>query len=409
MIDVLGPEKRRRRTTQEKIAIVQQSFEPGMTVSLVARQHGVAASQLFLWCKQYLEGSLTAVAAGEQVVPASELAAAMKQIKELQRLLGKKTMENELLKEAVEYGRGKKVDSARALIARGWGVSLVSRCLRVSRAQLHVILRRTDDWKDGRRSRHSDDTDVLLRIHHVIGELPTYGYRRVWALLRRQAELDGMPAINAKRVYRIMRQNALLLERKPAVPPSKRAHTGRVAVKESNQRWCSDGFEFRCDNGEKLRVTFALDCCDREALHWAVTTGGFDSETVQDVMLGAVERRFGNELPASPVEWLTDNGSCYRANETRQFARMLGLEPKNTAVRSPESNGIAESFVKTIKRDYISIMPKPDGLTAAKNLAEAFEHYNEWHPHSALGYRSPREYLRQRACNGLSDNRCLEI
>ncbi|MEW3384865.1 transposase, partial [Escherichia coli] len=56
MIDVLGPEKRRRRTTQEKIAIVQQSFEPGMTVSLVARQHGVAASQLFpsqlfLWRK----------------------------------------------------------------------------------------------------------------------------------------------------------------------------------------------------------------------------------------------------------------------------------------------------------------------------------------------------------------------
>ncbi|MED8389962.1 IS3 family transposase [Escherichia coli] len=409
MIDVLGPEKRRRRTTQEKIAIVQQSFEPGMTVSLVARQHGVAASQLFLWRKQYQEGSLTAVAAGEQVVPASVLAAAMKQIKELQRLLGKKTMENELLKEAVEYGRGKKVDSARALIARGWGVSLVSRCLRVSRAQLHVILRRTDDWMDGRRSRHTDDTDVLLRIHHVIGELPTYGYRRVWALLRRQAELDGMPAINAKRVYRIMRQNALLLERKPAVPPSKRAHTGRVAVKESNQRWCSDGFEFRCDNGEKLRVTFALDCCDREALHWAVTTGGFNSETVQDVMLGAVERRFGNELPASPVEWLTDNGSCYRANETRQFARMLGLEPKSTAVRSPESNGIAESFVKTIKRDYISVMPKPDGLTAAKNLAEAFEHYNEWHPHSALGYRSPREYLRQQASNGLSDNRCLEI
>ncbi|VGK03855.1 IS2 repressor TnpA [Klebsiella pneumoniae] len=65
MIDVLGPEKRRRRTTQEKIAIVQQSFEPGMTVSLVARQHGVAASQLFLWRKQYQEGSLTAVAAGE--------------------------------------------------------------------------------------------------------------------------------------------------------------------------------------------------------------------------------------------------------------------------------------------------------------------------------------------------------
>ncbi|HDZ2384491.1 TPA: IS3 family transposase, partial [Klebsiella pneumoniae] len=380
MIDVLGPEKRRRRSVQEKIAIVQQSFEPGMTVSLVARQHGVAASQLFLWRKQYQEGSLTAVAAGEQVVPASELASAMKQIKELQRLLGKKTMENELLKEAVEYGRPKKVDSARALVAGGWRISLVSRCLRVSRAQLHAMARRSKCWQDRRRKRKHDDTEALARIHTIIGDLPTYGYRRVWALLRRQSETDGMPIINAKRVYRIMRQNALLLERKPVIPPSKRAHTGKVAVGESNQRWCSDGFEFNCDNGEKLRVTFALDCCDREALHWAASTGGYDSETVQDVMLGAVERRFGCNLPASPVEWLTDNGSAYRSHQTRQFARMVGLEPKHTAVRSPESNGMAESFVKTMKRDYISVMPKPDGLTAVKSLAEAFEHYNEWHP-----------------------------
>ena len=126
-------------------------------------------------------------------------------------------------------------------------------------------------------------------------------------------------------------------------------------------------------------------------------------------MLGAVERRFGNSLPTSPVEWLTDNGSAYRSYQTRQFARMVGLEPKHTAVRSPESNGMAESFVKTMKRDYISIMPKPDGLTAVKNLAEAFEHYNEWHPHSALGYRPPREYLRRRTSNGLSDKKCMEI
>ncbi|MCS4320713.1 transposase InsO family protein [Serratia sp. BIGb0234] len=56
--------------------------------------------------------------------------------------------------------------------------------------------------------------------------------------------------------------------------PVSRAHTGKVAVSESNRWWCSDGFEFRCDNGEKLRVTFFLDCCDREALYWATGTGG---------------------------------------------------------------------------------------------------------------------------------------
>ncbi len=108
MIDVLGPEKRRRRITQEKISIVQQSFEPGTTLSLVVRQDGVAANPLFLWRKKYQEGSLTAVAAGEDVVPASGLPAAIKQIQELHCLPVKRTMEVELLKEAVEYGQSRK-------------------------------------------------------------------------------------------------------------------------------------------------------------------------------------------------------------------------------------------------------------------------------------------------------------
>jgi putative transposase len=80
---------------------------------------------------------------------------------------------------------------------------------------------------------------------------------------------------------------------------------------------------------------------------------------------------------------------------TRRLARLPGLEPKRTAVRSPR-NGMTESFVKMIKRDYISIMPRPDARKAVQNLAMVFEHYNEWYPHSALSYRSPRKYLRHR-------------
>ncbi len=69
----------------------------------------------------------------------------------------------------------------------------------------------------------------------AVADLPTYGYRRVWALLRRESERDGLPVVNAKRVYRIMRTHNLLLERKPADPCRKRAHKGRVAVAESNR------------------------------------------------------------------------------------------------------------------------------------------------------------------------------
>jgi putative transposase len=56
---------------------------------------------------------------------------------------------------------------------------------------------------------------------------------------------------------------------------------------------------------------------------------------------------------------------------------------------------MAESFVKTMKREYVALMPKPDAATAARNLAIAFEHYNEKHPRSALKYRLPPEFRRR--------------
>ncbi len=105
---VMTDQRRRRWSAQEKAALVRRTYEPGMSVSLVARQEGVAASLLFQWRKLEREGALTAVSAGESVVAASELAAARAEIAKLQRILGKKTLENEILKEAVEYAAEKK-------------------------------------------------------------------------------------------------------------------------------------------------------------------------------------------------------------------------------------------------------------------------------------------------------------
>jgi transposase len=105
---LMRPERRRRWSVEEKVALVQESFEAGKSVSLVARQHGLNSNQLFRWRKLYQNGSLSAVSAGEQVVPAFELNEALNQIKALQRLVGKQTMEIEILREAVQYGRAKK-------------------------------------------------------------------------------------------------------------------------------------------------------------------------------------------------------------------------------------------------------------------------------------------------------------
>jgi putative transposase len=71
-----------------------------------------------------------------------------------------------------------------------------------------------------------------------------------------------------------------------------------------------------------VRIAFALDCCDREAIAWVATTGGIASGDIRDLMIDSVERRFGlvNRLPM-PIEWLSDNGSPYIARETRALAR----------------------------------------------------------------------------------------
>ena len=103
MIDVLGPEKRRRRTTQEKDRYCSAELEPGNDGPLAAWQHGVAASQLFLWRKQYREGSLTAVQFRRRTGRSASELAAMKQIKE-PSACSAKTMENELPKKPLNMG-----------------------------------------------------------------------------------------------------------------------------------------------------------------------------------------------------------------------------------------------------------------------------------------------------------------
>ncbi|WP_311969563.1 IS3 family transposase [Pseudomonas baltica] len=396
--ELLGQERRRRWSTEQKLAMVRESLEPGQSVSVVARRNGINANQLFLWRKLYQDGSLSAVSAGEAVVPASELTDALKQIRELQRMLGKKTMEAEVLKEAVEIARSRKLDCALTLVAGGRPVKLVSECLGVSRSQLTVRIKQSVSPKV-RRRRLVNDTELVAEVKRQVSELPSYGYRRVWGLLRREREAQSLAPINVKRVYRVMRDHNLLLERRIKQPGVQRRHEGRIAVTTSDTRWCSDGFEFRCDDGAKLSVTFALDCCDREAISWVASPTGYSGDDIRDLMLESVEKRFGDQLPSTSVQWLSDNGSAYIAEQTRLFARQIGLQPVTTPVRSPQSNGMAESFVKTIKRDYVAHMPKPDRETALRNLTIAFEHYNEQHPHSALKYRSPREFRRLAAAS----------
>lgn len=114
-VELVTSVQRRRWTLDEKLRIVEESSLPGMSVSFVARKHGIAPSLLFRWRKLMSEGGKTAIKSNDQVVSKAEARAMKKRIRDLERMLGRKTMEVEILKEAVEIAREKKLISRTPL------------------------------------------------------------------------------------------------------------------------------------------------------------------------------------------------------------------------------------------------------------------------------------------------------
>jgi transposase InsO family protein len=94
---------------------------------------------------------------------------------------------------------------------------------------------------------------------------------------------------------------------------------------------------------------------------------------IRDMMVQCVERRFASVRAPHKIQWLTDNGSIFAASKTVEIALALNLEPCFTPVESPESNGMAEAFVKTFKRDYVRVTALPDADTALAMLENWME------------------------------------
>jgi putative transposase len=210
-------------------------------------------------------------------------------------------------------------------------VKIVVATLGVARS--NVIERR--DRKRPRRGpqERPGDAELAGEIRDLVDKRPSYGYRRIAALLRRERRAAGEPQVNTKRVYRLMKKHGLTLEwhtgrRRP------REHDGQVATIRSNCHWCSDTLEFACWNGEIVRVAFALDCNDREVIGWVASTAGISGAMIRDMMVGCVEKRFGVIRAPHPVQWLSDNGSIFAAHKTIQVAVALNLAPGFTPMKA---------------------------------------------------------------------------
>lgn len=212
-------------------------------------------------------------------------------------------------------------------------MKVVAETLGVARSNL--VDRLKGKTKPRRRYHKAQDAELVPRIATLVTSRPTYGYRRITAILNRQLRSECLSPVNHKRVYRIMQAHSLLLARTYTERPE-HVHDGKVIVMRSNLRWCSDGFEFTCWNGDIVRSAFIIDAHDREIIAWrAVVNAGVRGSDIRDIMLEAVERRFRTYRAPAVVEMLSDNSSPYIARDAQIFARQLGLKPCFTPVRSP--------------------------------------------------------------------------
>lgn len=266
----------------------------------------------------------------------------------------------------------------------------VAEILEVSRSNL---IEQVQDNKI-KTDRKTNDKFLLPLIREITDQRPTYGYRRVTVLLNRKLKSMNKGVVNHKRVYRIMKNNNLLLQRYGK--KKTQTHDGTVITLKSNTRWCTDTFSVQCFNGDQVHVAFVMDTCDREVISYISSTIGVDGAMIRDLMVEAVEKRFqgATKLPHR-VQWLSDNGPCYTSHETVNFGRMLGFDIRTTPSYSPESNGMSEALVKTTKRDYAWFADLSSAEVLMGQVPSWFEDYNENAPHKGLGMKSPREFIRE--------------
>lgn len=218
----------------------------------------------------------------------------------------------------------------------------------------------------------------------------TYGYRRIHALLLRQ----GLRA-NPKTIWRLMRKNLWLASQRSRGSRPGRLHEGVVSVEKPNCRWASDITGIRAWDGAKGRLAVVIDCADRMILGWRFSRR-IRAEDLCEMLREAVFHRFGeNRRRAHGIEFLSDNGPEYRSRRFRDMLLALGMIPCHTPIRSPESNGMAEAFFGSLKRDYVYQNALETLEDIARQVPAWINHYNQVAPHSSLGMRSPEQFYHE--------------
>jgi len=224
---------------------------------------------------------------------------------------------------------------------------------------------------------------LVARMLELVRRHPRYGYRRIWALLRREGW-----RVNRKRVHRLWRQQGLKVPRKQR----KRRRLGSSAnscarrpAEHKGHVWAWDFLHDRTADGRPLKWFTLVDEYTRECLALEVRRG-MTAQAVSAVLAEVVGER------GAPAHVRSDNGPEFIARAIRAWMAEAGLETLYIAPGAPWENGYAESFNSKVRDELLNAEEFASELEA-RVLAKAWkQEYNHVRPHSSLGYRTPAEF-----------------
>lgn len=269
------------------------------------------------------------------------------------------------------------------------GVSDVSerrscQVLRVSRASLHRATRTA-------RRRGRTEPPWLERLRYWIQQHPTFGYRRLWALMRFQDRI----VLNRKAVYRVLKQQGWFVHQRIATPrPRVRGWVSRAS--RSNERWAMDVTHIACGQDGWAHLAAVIDCHDREVIGYEFALRSRAKEAERAVEAACLQR-FGTLRPSGAPVLRSDNGLIFQSRRFRQACRDYRLQQEFITPYTPEQNGMIERFFRSLKEECVWQHVFQTFEEARRVIRDWLQWYNQERPHQALAYQSPVQFRAQQA------------
>jgi putative transposase len=231
------------------------------------------------------------------------------------------------------------------------------------------------------------DEVLAARLQRLIAQHPTFGYRRLWALLRFHEGLR----INRKAVYRVLVVKGWFVHQRRTTPrPRVQGRRSRAA--RSNERWAMDVTHIDCGADGWAHLAAVIDCHDRELVGYEFARRGRAKEAERALEAACIDR-FGTLRPQGETPVLrSDNGLIFQSRRFRAACRDYGLRQEFITPYTPEQNGIVERFFRSLKEECVWQRSFPSFVEARRALRRWIGWYNDRRPHQALGYLSPRQY-----------------